>query len=204
VPRRPAWKDSDPRWRRRILAGTWLLVLLPLMDVLQKSGWASHLRVPSLFDNTPATLDETFLCTGGVYPYIIFSMGVVLLFSKERGRRTSRLDWTRRWGIICCYVVTLLSAAETLFAPALVLVAISQLFLSMPAKYQPSVTGLFIELGAGYLRYGPYPNDISYCVHVIFSSCTILLACAPLWEALCSVGWKPLPESCLCHSPFFR
>src|SRR5208282_2288514 len=42
TPRRPAWEDSDPRWRRRILAGTWVLVLLPLMDVLQKSGWSSH------------------------------------------------------------------------------------------------------------------------------------------------------------------
>ena len=30
IPLRPAWRDSDPRWRRRILAGAWVLVLLPL------------------------------------------------------------------------------------------------------------------------------------------------------------------------------
>src|SRR5258707_3351024 len=33
-PRRPAWRDSDPRWRRRMLAGVWILVLVPLMDLL--------------------------------------------------------------------------------------------------------------------------------------------------------------------------
>ena len=35
VPRRPAWRDCDPRWRRRVLAGVWLLALLPLMQVLK-------------------------------------------------------------------------------------------------------------------------------------------------------------------------
>src|SRR5580700_12346543 len=69
VPRRPAWKDSDPRWRRRMLAGVWVLVLVPLMDGLQKTGWASLLRVPTLLHYGPVTLDDTELCTGGVYPY---------------------------------------------------------------------------------------------------------------------------------------
>ena len=46
IPRRPAWRDSDPRWRRRMLAGTWVLVLLPLMDALQMFEWASSAPVP--------------------------------------------------------------------------------------------------------------------------------------------------------------
>src|SRR5687767_4909310 len=33
VPRRPKWRDSDPRWLRRMLVGTWSLVLLLLMVV---------------------------------------------------------------------------------------------------------------------------------------------------------------------------
>src|SRR2546421_11765089 len=50
IPRRPAWRDSDPRWRRRMLAGAWILVLLPLMDALQTFGWASSVPLPAVFD----------------------------------------------------------------------------------------------------------------------------------------------------------
>jgi hypothetical protein len=190
IPRRPAWKDSDARWRRRMLAGVWVLVLLPLVDVLQKFGWASLLPVPNFWGYGPVTLNDTCLWTLGVYPPILFCIGAVLLFSKERGRRSSRLDWTRRWGIICSYVVMPLTAALKLFMPALVLTGISAVFMSMPLKNQPSVTRLFVELSTRYLRYGPYPKDISYYVLVTFSSITILLACVPLWEALCSSGLK--------------
>src|SRR6476619_8383546 len=50
IPRRPAWRESDPRWRRRMLAGAWVLVFLPLMDTLMASGWASKIPVPTVFD----------------------------------------------------------------------------------------------------------------------------------------------------------
>lgn len=190
IPRRPAWKDTDPRWRRRMLAGVWVLALIPLVDVLEKFGWASLVPVPSFFNDGPATLNETFLCAVNVYPPILFCIGTVLLFSKERGRRPSGLDWTRRWGIICCYVVALLSTTLKLFLPALVMAGISALFMDMPPKNQPGVTQLFVELSWRYLRYGPYPKTINYCVLDAFSSMTILLACVPLWEALCSSGLK--------------
>src|SRR5438874_6060578 len=39
IARRPAWRESDARWRRRVLAGAWLLVFLPLMDVLKAFEW---------------------------------------------------------------------------------------------------------------------------------------------------------------------
>lgn len=35
VPLRPPWRDSDPRWRRRVVAGAWVLVLLPLIGALK-------------------------------------------------------------------------------------------------------------------------------------------------------------------------
>src|SRR5688572_11129554 len=41
IPRRPAWRDSDPRWRWRVLAGAWVLVLLPVVHALVASDWAS-------------------------------------------------------------------------------------------------------------------------------------------------------------------
>src|SRR5687767_6584046 len=126
IPRRPAWRDSDPRWRRRILAGVWLLVLVPLADALKLSGWASSIPVPSLFDSRVAvrTLDETLLCDRLVYRPLIFCIGVVLLFAKEQGRRPRPLDWTRRWGVICSYVVALISTAIFLLIAALVFVGI--------------------------------------------------------------------------------
>src|SRR4051812_34151881 len=48
VPLRPAWGDSDPRWRRRMIAGAWVLLLLPLMQVLKAWGWAASMPVPTL------------------------------------------------------------------------------------------------------------------------------------------------------------
>ena len=94
MPRRPAWQDSDPRWRRRVLAGAWVLVLLPLMDVLNVSGWAASVPVPTFWDSrgTVYTLDHTLAAYPGVYQPLCFCAGVVLLFSKERGRRPGRLD----------------------------------------------------------------------------------------------------------------
>jgi hypothetical protein len=186
-----------------MLAGVWVLVLIPLMDVLQRSGWASLLSVPNFWGYGSLTLDDTFMCALGVYPPILFCIGAVLLFSRERGRRASTMDWTRRWGIICSYVVMLLSAALRLFLPALVLAGISAAFISMPLENQPRVTRLFVELSTRYLRYGPYPKESSYCVLVTFSSITILLACVPLWEALCSSGLKRVAKILLAPLALF-
>jgi hypothetical protein len=190
IPRRPAWRDSDPRWRRRMLAGTWILVLVPLLEVLQAFGWAS--RVPSVFDfrGTIRTLDETLVCFPGVYEPLVFCIGVVLLFSKERDRRGNRLDWTRPWGVLSSYVVFLLSAVQVLFIAALVLAGIAALFLSIALKYQPGVTQLFVNVSWAYLRYGAYPKDVSVVVLVAFSSIAILLACIRLFEALRSSAPK--------------
>ena len=210
IPRRPPWRDSDPRWRRRILAGVWLLVFLPLMDVLRVYGWASRVPVPSLFDAriAPGTLNDTLLCDNlGVYRPLVFCIGVVLLFAKERGRRRSRLDWTRRWGVLCSYVVLLLSAAQILFIGALVMVGIAALLQSMPLKTQPWVTELFVDVSAACLYYGPHPREAAAVVLTAFSSVAILLACVPLFDALRSTGPKyfgavlltPLALSSLMH-----
>jgi hypothetical protein len=177
IPRRPAWRDSDPRWRRRILAGAWILVLVPL---------------PSVFDfrGTVRTLEDTLVTFPGVYEPLVFCIGVVLLFSKERDRRGNRLDWTRRWGVLSSYVVFLLSAVQVLFIAALVLAGIAAVFQSIALRYQPGATQLFGQVSWAYLRYGAYPKDISVVVLAAFSSITILLACVPLFEALRSSAPK--------------
>jgi hypothetical protein len=191
IPLRPAWIESDPRWRRRMLAGTWILVLVPLMEALKMFGWASSVPVPNVFGyGSVRALDETFLSYGSVYQSLVFCIGVVLLFSKERGRRDGRLDWMGRWGVLCSYVVLLLRAVDVLFIAAMVLGGIAAVFLSMPLKYQPELTQLFVDMSSALLRYGPFPKEISYVVCVVFSSTAILLACVPLFNALCSSGPK--------------
>ena len=192
IPRRPAWRDSDPRWRRRVVAGAWLLVLLPLMEVLGATGCGALVPVPNVYGfGAVRTLDDTLLSFRGVYEPLIFCMGVVLLFSKERGRRAGKLDWTRRWGVLCTYVVFLLLAAQVLFLVALVMAGIAAIFQSMPPEYQPGVTQLFVEVSAGYLRYGAHPTTTAaFVVLVAFSCIVILLACIALFDALRSSGSK--------------
>lgn len=192
IPRRPAWRNSDPRWRRRMLAGAWILVLLPLQNLLLFSGWASRISVPAVFElpGVTRTLDETTFSLQDLYLRLTFCIGVVLLFSKERGPRPAKLDWTRRWGVICSYVVLLLGTAGLLFIGALVLTGIGALFLSIPLKYQPGSTGFFVHAGSGYLLYGPYPHDSAGIVLVAFSSIAILLVCIRLFDALGSSGGR--------------
>jgi hypothetical protein len=174
-----------------MIAGAWVLVLVPLIDALYALGWASHVPVPNIVGyGAVCTLDETFVGNGVVFEPLVFCIGIVLLFSKERGRRRARLDWTRRWGVLCSYVVLIISAAQILFLPALVLVGITACFLSMPLKYQPALTGFFAKVSAGWIRYGPQPKAISGVVLVAFSSIAILLACIALFDGLRSSGSK--------------
>jgi hypothetical protein len=204
IPRHPAWKDRDRRWRRRMVAGAWILVLLPLVDALNQKGLAADLPLPTILDfQSGSTLGDTQFWSGYWYRPILFCIGIVLLFSKERRPYPGRLQWTRRWGIICSYVVALLSAVQLLFVPALVLAGISALFMSMPLKYQPGVTSIFVKLSTTYLRYGPYPKIIALFALMAFLYITILLACAPLWDALCSGGSKVIAIILLAPAALF-
>ncbi len=177
-----------------MLTGTWILVLLPLMDALTWFGWGSNIPVPTIFDfrGTVRTLDETLASDFLFQQPLLFCIGVVLLFSKEQGRHPNRLDWTRRWGVLCSYVVLLLSAVEFLLIAALVVTGVAAVFQSMPLKYQPQSTRFFVEVSTGYLRYGPHPKDGAMIVLFAFSSIAVLLACVPLFEALFSSGSKRL------------
>jgi hypothetical protein len=193
IPRRPAWRDSDLRWRRRMLAGVWVLTLMPLMDTLKGFGWASSIPIPTFYKYWgPLRLEETLVSWPGVYQPLVFCIGVVLLFSKERNRRRSKLDWTRRWGVLCSYVVMLLSAAPVLDIGALVLTGIAALLQSMPLKYQPGITSLLVKISTGYMLHGPQPNYLAGAVLVAFSSIAILLACVALFDALSGSGSKRL------------
>jgi hypothetical protein len=175
-----------------MVAGVWVLVLLPLMNLLQYLDWAARIPVPEIFDyrGSVGTLNRTLLATAGVYEALIFCMGVVLLFSKERKRRLNRLEWTRRWGVLCSYILLLLSFTGILLIGSLVLVGITALFLSMPLQYQPRITSLLLHVSTAYLSYGPYPKDVTAAVQVGFSSVMMLFACVTLFDALRSSAGK--------------
>ena len=192
--RRLTWRDSDPRWRRRIVAGVWVLVFIPLMCVLKATGIAAALPVLGFFiiHNDSRTLDDTLLASFGVFEPLMFCIGTGLLFAKERKRQLTRFDWTRRWGLLCSYVTMLLSAASMLFIAALVGVGIAMLFFSMPPRYAPGGTMILLKASATYLKYGPQEGSLAAPFRVIFSSTAVLMACAPLYDALRRTGVKRL------------
>lgn len=162
------------------------------MSLLKQQEWDANVFVPNVF-GLPGDFILSQSLVRQTYEPLVFCMGVVLLFSRERGRRRSRLDWTRRWGVLASYVVLLLSAAQVLFIAALVGAGIGALFMSMPAKYQPAITDWFVEISAAYLRYGPGPGSRwASLIQVIVASLAILLACVPLWDAMraCGPKWR--------------
>ena len=193
VPRRPIWRDSDPRWRRRMVAGAWVLVLVPLVEALRRLGLAERVPVPTLpgFETVVGSLNETFLIdsflTAMGYP--LFPVGIALLFSKERDRRHGRLDWTRRWGVFGSYLVLLLGVTTVGLVMALVAIGCAALFFTLPPKDQPIITGFLADAGAAYIYYGPQDDTgWSWAVLSGISSAVVLLACAPLYDALRSAG----------------
>jgi hypothetical protein len=193
MPRRPAWQESDPRWRRRMVAGVWILALLPLWDAVRLAESISNLPIPNVLGlHTPLVLSESFLSDMSSYLYVMFCIGVVLLFSKERGRRPGRLEWTRRWGVLCTYVVFLLNVVRVLSLYAIILAVIYRTLMSIPPRYQPEETQLFARVCSACFHYVPLAPDSLGAVIVAFSSVVVLLACVPLFDAMCSCGSKRL------------
>lgn len=205
IPKRPAWRNSDPRWRRRMLAGIWVLVCMPLVSVMMELRWDVTFPWPSPFGRYAAggTLLDSFVTS--VFSIVAFSAGVVLLFSKERSRQLNKLDWTRRWGVIMSYLAFLLGLGSLSTIVGLVLSGIGAVFTSIPLRFQPSYTDLVVALGTKIIYYGPKPSPITWVSLTAFSSCAVLLACVQLFNALLSCGSKrwalslviPLGLACL-------
>lgn len=185
--RRPAWHESDPRWRRRMIAGAWMLAAVPLMSMLKTFGWARAIHTPIFYSaQAGQTLDDSFIVN--VDGYLVFCVGVALLFAKERRRRRNPFDWTRRWGVVSSYVILLLGSLGTVYFSALVMTGIAAMFQSCPPQYAPAITPLLARLSTAYLRYGPQPARMADATIACASSTAILFACVSLFEALRSTG----------------
>ena len=90
LPLRPAWADSDPRWRRRVLAGAWVLALLPIPACLWFDPWLFRLSsLPGGLQDLWQTLGaDTML--GQTVEFYTFIIGAAMIFTGERGRRGRR------------------------------------------------------------------------------------------------------------------
>lgn len=195
LPIRPAWRNSDPRWRRRILLGLWTLTLLPFFSSAIVLNWTTLVPFPVLFDfqGLVESLDDTQFANWYFTGPILFSCGLVLLFSKERNRRPTSLDWTRRWGVFGCYLILFHSFVYCLFLAALVINGVAAIFLTIPPEFAPSNTYFFVNLSYAWLRYGPHPGDAAVYMLAATSSITLLLACVPLYTAIRSTTRSLLP-----------
>jgi hypothetical protein len=114
LPERPEWMRSDKRWRRRVVTGMWVLVLLiPLPSIL-----TVVLPPPEPFG--PYTFTDAFRdwylesYAPMIWAPVVFCVGTVLIFTRERGTRPRRLDRVRRWGRIGAWLllpITLLAVS---------------------------------------------------------------------------------------------
>ncbi len=192
IPIRPAWRDSDPRWRRRMVAGAWVMVFVPLVEVLLWSDLGKRIPVVSYdFQGfSVGSIDTSFFAF--IFLYVSFCVGVVLFFAREQYRRRNPLDWTRRWGVFVSYAVLIVGVPYFAVVTSLVMVGISALFMSLPYENQPAVAGLVRELGIGYLLYAPHGSDNLPHGLAVLSACAILLACASMYQALRSTGPRAL------------
>ena len=106
IPTRPAWADSDPRWRRRVLAGLWTLALVaPLPAIVGALAPPSQRFGPYGLINLIYDFHETY--ADMLYGTLTFAVGVVLLFARERGCRPRRVDHLRQVGVVGCYLLML-------------------------------------------------------------------------------------------------
>ncbi len=192
IPRRPSWRDSDPRWRRRIIAGMWALTLVPLIEVLSAGGLATHIHVPGFFVSAGWTrpLDQTLIGDGltQIYSASLFCIGLALLSTTERGRRPHPLDWTRRWGLFLLTVHVFLHFIELMFAASLVMVGITAVFQSMPPEHEPAITPWLRAISTNFLIYGPYPGNMVDVVWPLTVLVAVLFVGASLYKAMRSVG----------------
>ena len=192
IPIRPAWRDSDPRWRRRVLFGIWILVLLQVLLWFEWNGWFSHIPVPSIWPGYVEfdSLDDTLATWYWAAP--VFCIGVVLLFAKERNRRRNRLEWTQRMGVFLTYCVALLVFVPTAFIFSLVAIGFAALFHTLPMEDQPAFTELMVTISAAFIGSGLHPTDASDVALPAFSAAVVILGCRTLYLAIISSGSRGL------------
>ncbi|MEM1013244.1 MAG: hypothetical protein AAGI46_13625 [Planctomycetota bacterium] len=191
LPRRPAWRDSDPRWRRRMLAGCWVLALIPVPWLYFGFGLAERTPVPALFEYgmNSRRLEDTFFFN--IAPLLFFVIGCALLLSPERGRRKARVDGIRRWGVLSVYIVFIYNFFLDFLVVGLVGLGIASLLFSLPLEQQPWYSYPVAAISVFYIWYAPQGfSDLAFYTSYALSGFTVLFATPFLINALRSVFSK--------------
>ncbi len=168
-----------------MLLGCWVLALLPLFSILQRTGVADQIQLPSIlpFDKTTNTLGSNFYADW-LDPFFTFFIGITLLFAKERFRRRGFIDSIRRVGILVCVGVLFLGIASFGLIVALVGLGISALLHTLPIENQPPETHVLAWVSTRYFDYAPNSTLWASSLLIAFSAAAVLLACVVLFEVL--------------------
>ncbi len=173
LPDRPDWADSDPRWRRRLIAGLWVLAFLPVPGLLHMATPAYDPFAPYGFWDAYRDyyVDSLLSMTA---PTLLFCVGAVLLFSRERGCRPRRLDAVRRHGALLPWLVLATWIAGSAGIGLLVWAGIDQML-------NPPGDAEFI----GFARYYTLTwGERFYVAWQALALATVVLAGLILWDAL--------------------
>ena len=142
LPLRPAWRDSDRRWRRRVLAGLWALVLMPL-------PYAVKFVVPDRPFGEPnwlADVSEAFRDSFAIHIWalVVTPIGLALLFQHERLERPRpSLRRLRLAGVAGCWGLIPLAIVSFAGVTLLVLSGIWALLSPVDKqKYVPLALGV--------------------------------------------------------------
>lgn len=187
VPVRPRWRDADPRWRRRVFAGLGvLLLLLPVLAWLDRSGYTRRIPVwsPLNSDASPCTLADTFLMQNFVYPPLLLCIGLLLLLTPERGRRVTRVDRLRPWGVLFVVGVATLALADLLVWVGFTLTGVTSIFHTLPFAHEPASTPLIRAAGIGLLRYGPSVDVRTDLASAVLACLAVIVVSVVLHDAL--------------------
>ena len=111
LPLAPAWRDSDPAWRRRVVLGAWAVALIPVPALVHALAPPSVPFGPyGLRDFMEDWYARQFVSM--VWPSFLLPVGLALVFARERGTRPRRMDRVRRWGVGMAWLVLLLCVAS--------------------------------------------------------------------------------------------
>lgn len=177
LPLRPSWAESDPRWRRRVLAGLWVLLLVPLPVILLQAMPPYDRSAPyGFWDAFRDYYIESYVSM--VYSTLAFCVGTVLLFARERGCRPRWLDTLRRWATLGPYLVLLAGLGAVAGVTLLVLTGID-------AQINPPGDAAFRQFARGA---GQKWSEWSFRAMQPLAAAVVVLAGVVLLDALHRAG----------------
>ena len=111
LPLAPAWRESDPAWRWRVVLGVWAIALIPVPGLVHTLAPPSEAYgAYGLRDFMEDWYARQFVSM--VWPSFVLPVGLALVFARERGTRPRRMDRVRKWGVGLAWLVLALDVVS--------------------------------------------------------------------------------------------